>query len=225
MSNWLTHFFLFCVKLFLPIMSLWKRPYLLKCNHARQEKINKSITSLRLNKLRLKQGSLTFDNDLVMPHAFFELVSYAQSCYAHTRLCCGRFAPWLIWKQADAAHSPAGSKNRNGWERLEIWGAIALRGHCAPYPMVSARVVLWGWSCCQETKLTCYELPPRLWQRSEELRGCGTCAPLTAALQLRSLQCTVRYSRLQFKDRLRFCTENIKLIQVTRGWKIKWTDN
>lgn len=141
MSNWLTHFFLFCVKLFPTIMSLWKRPYLLKCNHARQEKINKS---LRLNKLRLKQGSLTFDNDLVMPHAFFELVSYAQSCYAHTRLCCGRFAPWLIWKQADAAHSPAGSKKQ------EWLGKIALRGHCAPYPMVSARVVLWGWSCCQE---------------------------------------------------------------------------
>lgn len=131
MSDWLTHFFfLFCVKLFLPIMSLW--PYLLKCYRARQEKKNKSITSLWLNKLRLKQGSLTFDNDLVMPHAFFELVSYGQSCYAHTRLCCGRFAPWLIWKQADAAHSPAGSKktprDRNGWERLEIWGAIALRG-------------------------------------------------------------------------------------------------
>lgn len=123
MSNWLTHFFLFCVKLFLPIMSLWKRPYLLKCNHARQEKINKS---LRLNKLRLKQGSLTFDNDLVMPHAFFELVSYAQSCYAHTRLCCGRFAPWLIWKQADAAHSPAGSKKQEWLGKT--WN---LRSDCA----------------------------------------------------------------------------------------------
>lgn len=126
MSNWLTHFFLFCVKLFLPIMSLWKRPYLLKCNHARQEKINKSITSLRLNKLRLKQGSLTFDNDLVMPHAFFELVWYGQSCYAHTRLCCGRFAPWLIWKQADAAHSPAGSKKQEWLGKT--WN---LRSDCA----------------------------------------------------------------------------------------------
>lgn len=123
MSNWLTHFFLFCVKLFPTIMSLWKRPYLLKCNHARQEKINKS---LRLNKLRLKQGSLTFDNDLVMPHAFFELVSYAQSCYAHTRLCCGRFAPWLIWKQADAAHSPAGSKKQEWLGKT--WN---LRSDCA----------------------------------------------------------------------------------------------
>lgn len=126
MSNWLTHFFLFCVKLFLPIMSLWKRPYLLKCNHARQEKINKSITPLRLNKLRLKQGSLTFDNDLVMPHAFFELVWYGQSCYAHTRLCCGRFAPWLIWKQADAAHSPAGSKKQEWLGKT--WN---LRSDCA----------------------------------------------------------------------------------------------
>lgn len=126
MSNWLTHFFLFCVKLFPPIMSLWKRPYLLKCNHARQEKINKSITSLRLNKLRLKQGSLTFDNDLVMPHAFFELVWYGQSCYAHTRLCCGRFAPWLIWKQADAAHSPAGSKKQEWLGKT--WN---LRSDCA----------------------------------------------------------------------------------------------
>lgn len=31
-------------------------------------------------------------------------------------------------------------------------------------------------------------------------------------------------SRLWFKDHLRFCTET-KLIQVTRDWKIKWTDN
>lgn len=196
MSNWLTHFFLFCVKLFLPIMSLWKRPYLLKCNHARQEKINKSITSLRLNKLRLKQGSLTFDNDLVMPHAFFELVWYGQSCYAHTRLCCGRFAPWLIWKQADAAHSPAGSKKQEWLGKT--WN---LRSDCAARtlcPLSHGVSPCCAVSCCQETKLTCYELPPRLWQRSEELRGCGTCAPLTAALQLRSLQCTVRYSRLQF---------------------------
>lgn len=207
MSNWLTHFFLFCVKLFLPIMSLWKRPYLLKCNHARQEKINKS---LRLNKLRLKQGSLTFDNDLVMPHAFFELVSYAQSCYAHTRLCCGRFAPWLIWKQADAAHSPAGSKKQEWLGKT--WN---LRSDCAARTLCP---LSHGVSPCCAVRL---ELLPRnqinllwtstrLWQRSEELRGCGTCAPLTAALQLRSLQCTVRYSRLQFKDRLRFCTENIR---------------
>lgn len=207
MSNWLTHFFLFCVKLFLPIMSLWKRPYLLKCNHARQEKINKS---LRLNKLRLKQGSLTFDNDLVMPHAFFELVSYAQPCYAHTRLCCGRFAPWLIWKQADAAHSPAGSKKQEWLGKT--WN---LRSDCAARTLCP---LSHGVSPCCAVRL---ELLPRnqinllwtstrLWQRSEELRGCGTCAPLTAALQLRSLQCTVRYSRLQFKDRLRFCTENIR---------------
>lgn len=156
MSNWLTHFFLFCVKLFPTIMSLWKRPYLLKCNHARQEKINKS---LRLNKLRLKQGSLTFDNDLVMPHAFFELF-HTLSPVMHIQGCAA----------ADLHHDSFENKqmlltvqqalkNRNGWERLEIWGAIALRGHCAPYPMVSARVVLWGWSCCQETKLTCCELP------------------------------------------------------------------
>lgn len=213
MSNWLTHFFLFCVKLFPTIMSLWKRPYLLKCNHARQEKINKS---LRLNKLRLKQGSLTFDNDLVMPHAFFELVSYAQSCYAHTRLCCGRFAPWLIWKQADAAHSPAGSKKQEWLGKT--WN---LRSDCAARTLCP---LSHGVSPCCAVRL---ELLPRnqinllwtstrLWQRSEELRGCGTCAPLTAALQLRSLQCTVRYSRLQFKDRLRLCTENI------RDWKMNW---
>lgn len=213
MSNWLTHFFLFCVKLFPTIMSLWKRPYLLKCNHARQEKINKS---LRLNKLGLKQGSLTFDNDLVMPHAFFELVSYAQSCYAHTRLCCGRFAPWLIWKQADAAHSPAGSKKQEWLGKT--WN---LRSDCAARTLCP---LSHGVSPCCAVRL---ELLPRnqinllwtstrLWQRSEELRGCGTCAPLTAALQLRSLQCTVRYSRLQFKDRLRLCTENI------RDWKMNW---
>lgn len=82
-------------------------------------------------------------------------------------------------------------KNRNGWERLRCEDIVPLIPWCQP--------VL----CCEAGAVA-----------KKELRGCGTCAPLTAALQLRSLQCTVRYSRLQFKDRLRFCTENI------RDWKM-----
>lgn len=55
-------------------------------------------------------------------------------------------------------------QDRKGWKTFKICGLFQglcwEGGHSAPYPMVSACVVLCGWSCCQETKWTCYELPP-----------------------------------------------------------------
>lgn len=69
------------------------------------------------------------------------------------------------WEQAAGSAGTHSSRGALSQKMLgKIWN---LRGDYAPredvLPLVPwcHSVVLWGWSCCQETKWTCSELPPR----------------------------------------------------------------